>query len=47
MPRKPLIPNRDTAILVGVATYLLGVALLWDAYEHRGKSRPFWQRFLP
>ena len=32
---------------LGVACYLLGSLLLWDAYEHRGRARPFMTRWLP
>jgi hypothetical protein len=46
-PRKPIVPDRRTAIVLGLGAYLLGSLLLWDAYENRGRSRPFATRFLP
>lgn len=45
--RQPLVKDRDAALLMGVAAYVVGSVLLWDAFEHRGNSRPFWTRFLP
>lgn len=45
--RRPLIANQRTAVWLGVALYLGGSVVLWDAYEHRSKNRPFSLRFLP
>jgi len=45
--RKPLVANRDTAILMGAVAYALGSILLWDAFEGRGKGKPFWTKLLP
>lgn len=45
--RAPFIPNGNVAFWGGIAAYLFGSFLLWDAYEHRGKDRPFAMRFLP
>lgn len=42
--RRPLFRNRHTALTVGVGLYLAGALCLWDAYEHRGKDRPFHTR---
>jgi hypothetical protein len=39
--RKPLLANRDAALYLGIGAWLLGSVLLWDAWEHRGRSRPF------
>lgn len=48
MARKSLlIRDPHLAIVVGVGLYLAGSICLWDAYEHRGKGRPFAMRFLP
>lgn len=33
--------------MLGVALSLAGSLLLYDAYEHRNKARPFAVRFLP
>jgi len=46
MPRKPLVADRRTALVLGLAAYALGTLMLWDAYEHRGKDRPFLFRFV-
>ena len=42
-----LIRDHQTAVTIGVALYLAGTLVLWDAYEHRGASRPFILRWLP
>lgn len=48
MARKSLlVKDQKTAVLIGVGLYLAGTLVLWDAYEHRGASRPFSLRFLP
>ena len=47
MTRKPVIPDRRTAQLAGVALVTLGAFLLYDAYEARGRSRPFLMRLVP
>lgn len=45
--RAPVIPDRRTAQLAGVVCITAGAFLLYDAYEARGRSRPFWTRLLP
>lgn len=45
--RLPLIANRRTALLLGVACLVAGSYLVYDAYEGRGVTRPFVVRFLP
>jgi hypothetical protein len=45
--RGPLIPSRRAALLLGYGGILLGAVALWDAYERRGKRRPFLTKFLP
>lgn len=42
-----MIRNRRTALLLGYGGILLGSLALYDAYEHRGKDRPFAVKFLP
>lgn len=42
-----MVPDRDTALWGGVAAIVLGSWLLYDAFEARGRTRPFWSRFLP
>lgn len=41
MRARPFIGNPRRATALGIAAYALAGFLLWDAYEHRGKSRPF------
>lgn len=43
----PVIADHRTAKLAGVTCMVLGAWLLYDAYDARGKSRPFALRFLP
>ncbi|MGI8685133.1 MAG: hypothetical protein ACR2MO_08625 [Acidimicrobiales bacterium] len=43
---QPLIGDRNTALALGVAATVLGSILLWDAWEHRGKSRPWAMRLV-
>lgn len=45
--RGPIVPDRQAALLGGVAAICLGSYLLYDAFEARGRQRPFWARFLP
>lgn len=47
MSRSPVVPDRQMAVLGGVACMTLGAFLLYDAYDARGRSRPFLMRFLP
>lgn len=44
---KPWVKNRDVALYGGIASAVLAAALLHDAFENRGKSRPFLAKFLP
>lgn len=44
---KPVIADRRTAQLAGVAFVFVGAWLLYDAYENRGRSRPFVMKLLP
>lgn len=47
MSRRPVIPDRRTALLAGVGFVVLGSWLVYDAYEHRGMTRPWALRLLP
>jgi len=47
MSRRPVIADRRTALLAGALCVTVGSWLLYDAYEHRGLSRPFALRWLP
>ncbi len=44
---RPVIPDRRTALLAGAGLVVLGAWLLYDAYEARGRTRPFALRLLP
>lgn len=44
---RPVIPDRRTAQVAGVLMVSVGAWLLYDAYEARGRSRPFAMRLLP
>jgi hypothetical protein len=43
----PLVRDRSTALLGGIVLLVAGSALLYDAYEGRGRQRPFIAKFLP
>jgi|GraSoiStandDraft_14_1057315.scaffolds.fasta_scaffold15805_4 hypothetical protein len=45
--KRPLIPNRRHALALGWLGLLVGAVGMYDAYERRGKDRPFAYRFLP
>lgn len=47
MSRGPFIRNRSHALILGYAGILGGALALWDAYEGRGRRRPFLTKFLP
>lgn len=47
MTRKVWIRNAETAAITGCVLITAGAALLWDAYEGRGRKRPFLAKFLP
>lgn len=47
MSGRPVIRDRRTAQLAGVLLLTAGAFCLYDAYEARGRSRPFVARFLP
>lgn len=35
------LTDRTTAVWLGLGFWALGTLLLWDAYENRGRRRPF------
>lgn len=41
------VRNRRVAVWGGIAAIVAGALLLHDAYEHRGRSRPFGLKLLP
>lgn len=45
--RRPWIRDHATAVLLGVTLTTAGALCLYDAYEHRGRDKPFWTHFLP
>jgi hypothetical protein len=51
MPRRSkrpaLLQDRRAEIALGVALYVAASWLVWDAYEGRGKPRPFGARLAP
>jgi hypothetical protein len=47
MARTLIIKKRDHALIVGYLGIVIGSYALWEAYEVRGKSRPFLMKFLP
>lgn len=42
-----MIRDRRVALLVGYGGVLIGALALWDAYENRGRIRPFATKLLP
>jgi hypothetical protein len=47
MKGRPLVADRRTALIAGSVFVVLGSALLYDAFERRGQSRPWLMRWLP
>lgn len=49
MARRSLlhVKDRRAALLGGYGGIIVGSLLLWDAYEGRGKARPFLTKLLP
>ena len=43
----PFIKDRRTALFVGYGGIIIGALALWDAYEQRGRRRPFLTKLLP
>ena len=45
--RRPYIRDRNHALLIGYVGIVVGALALYDAYENRGRSRPFATKLLP
>jgi hypothetical protein len=45
--RPALIRSHRVELTLGVALFVASTWLIWDAYEGRGRRRPFPARFLP
>lgn len=45
--RPALLRDRNSEIILGAALFLASAWLIWDAYEGRGRTRPFAARILP
>ena len=45
--RRPWIRDRRTALLLGYGGLLVGSFALYDAYESRGRDKPFIAKFWP
>lgn len=43
----PVVKDRSLALWAGIGAICLGSWLLYDAYDARGRTRPFAIRFLP
>jgi len=44
---KVIIRDRPLELWVGYAAIALGTLLLWDAYDNRGRPKPFVSKFVP
>lgn len=44
---RPVVRDARTAKMLGVTCIIAGSWLLYDAYEARGKSKPFAMKWLP
>jgi len=42
----PWIRNQRTAVFVGIGLTVAGAAVLYDAYDRRGRKRPFTLRVI-
>lgn len=47
MSKGPMIRDRNTALLGGIVLLVAGSVLLYDAYEARGRTRPWIAKLLP
>lgn len=45
--KQPVIRDQRTAITAGAACLIVGSFLLYDAFDARGRRRPFWTYLLP
>lgn len=46
MRGEPIIADQRAAVWLGVGLTVAGALVLWDAYGHRGQSKPFGLRLL-
>lgn len=47
MSSTPYIRSRQCALWIGYGGIIIGALALWDAYEVRGRRRPFLTKLLP
>jgi hypothetical protein len=48
MSRRPaVLRDRHSELVIGAVLWIAGAWCFWDAYEGRGKQRPFVARLLP
>jgi len=45
--RPPLVPDHRVALVLGFAGVGFAVLMFHDAYENRGKDRPWWLSLVP
>lgn len=44
---KVVVRDRSKALWLGYGMVAVGTLLLWDAYDNRGRSKPFLAKFVP
>lgn len=42
MSRRHVLANSQAQVWLGGGCFVLAAYLVWDAYEGRGRRRPFW-----
>jgi hypothetical protein len=47
MTRKLIVQDPTAGKWLGIAVTVAGAVLLWDAYEKRGRKRPFLLKWIP
>jgi hypothetical protein len=47
MSRRLLVRDRTNALWLGYGALVVGSYLLYEAYEKRGKGRPWWSKLAP
>jgi hypothetical protein len=47
MSRPRILRDRQVELGLGAVAFLVSAWLIYDAYEGRGRTRPFAARFLP
>lgn len=47
MARARILEDRGFELTLGAVLFIVSSWMIWDAYEGRGKQRPFAARFLP